>query len=83
MLNWLTRTLHSAIRLRLAGGGSTPVTDPAEAALHNLWRHLTLKALFEQYRRTEMLLSQLGTGVNVELALKALLVGFQPDRGRP
>ena len=83
VLNWLTRTLHSAIRLRLAGGGSTPVTDPAEAALHNLWRHLTLKALFEQYRRTEMLLSQLGTGVNVELALKALLVGFQPDRGRP
>lgn len=83
ILSWLGRALHAAIRARFDAGGSTPVTDPTGAALHNLWRQLTLRALFDQYRRTETLSSQLGSGVNVELALKALLVGFQANRGHP
>jgi DNA polymerase III subunit delta' len=83
ILSWLGRALHAAIRDRFGAEASTPVTDPTGAALHNLWRHLTLRALFEQYRRTETLLSQLGSGVNVELALKALLIGFQANRGHP
>jgi len=37
--------------------------------------------LFEQYDKAERLLNQLGSGVNLELAIQALLVGFQVNRG--
>jgi DNA polymerase III subunit delta' len=82
VLTWLTRQLHREIRTRLAPGVSTPVTDPAAPILHNAWAELTLRHLFAQYARAEQLLTQLGSGINLELALHALLLGFQPDRGR-
>ena len=38
---------------------------------------LTLRRLFEQYEKAERLLNQFGSGINMELAIQALLVGFQ------
>jgi hypothetical protein len=36
--------------------------------------------LFEQLRAAQSLEDQLGGGVNVELALRVLLLGFHPNR---
>jgi DNA polymerase-3 subunit delta' len=82
-LTWLTRELQRAIRRRLAPSGSTSVTDPDQAALHNAWAKLTLRRLFEQYETADRLLNQLGSGsgLNFELALQAMLIGFQGNRG--
>jgi DNA polymerase-3 subunit delta' len=77
-LTWVTRELHHEIRARL---GSTSVTDREPTALHNAWRDLTLRRLFDQYERADRLLGQLGSGINVELGLQALLLGFQANRG--
>jgi DNA polymerase III subunit delta' len=81
-LDWLVAMLRRTIRARIGTGGSNPVTDPADPLLHNGLRFLTLSALFDQLQATERLREQLGGGVNVELALRALLLGFTPDRGR-
>ncbi|HUO68169.1 MAG TPA: hypothetical protein VMV37_11560 [Gammaproteobacteria bacterium] len=78
-LTWLTRELHRQIRARLAP--STSVTDRAAIALHNAWSDLTLRRLFEQHEKAERLLSLVGSGLNLELALQALLIGFQAQRG--
>lgn len=78
----LTRLLHREIRARLVPVGSTSITDPAADVLHNAWAKLTLRQLFALYERAEQLLTQLGGGINMELALQALLVGFQADRDR-
>ena len=79
-LTWLTRELHRQIRARLAPG-STSVTDRAAAGLHNEWRDLTLRRLFEQHEKADRLLSLVGSGINLELGLQALLLGFQAQRG--
>ena len=77
-LTWLTRELHREIRARL---GSTSVTDREPVALHNAWSDLTLRRLFDQYEKADRLLGQLGSGINVELGLQAVLLGFQANRG--
>lgn len=79
-LTWLTRELHRQIRARLAPD-STSVTDRAALALHNAWRDLTLRRLFEQHEKADRLLSLVGSGINLELGLQALLLGFQAQRG--
>jgi DNA polymerase III subunit delta' len=81
-LIWLTRELHAELRRRAGNEGSTAVTVRPDSALHNAWRPLTLRTLFEQYDKAERLLNQLGSGVNLELAIQALLVGFQVNRGQ-
>jgi DNA polymerase III subunit delta' len=81
-LIWLSSQLQRAIRHRFAPSGSTSVTDSQGFTLHNAWRDLTLGALFSQHDRSERLLGQLGSGLNVDLALQALLVGFELNRGR-
>jgi DNA polymerase-3 subunit delta' len=78
----LTRQLHGEIRHRLGEGVSTPVTDQRAATLHNVFGNLAVKTLFEQYNKAEGLLNQLGSGINLELALQALLGGFSSNRGR-
>lgn len=75
-LTWLTRELHQQIRARLAPG-STSVTDRGAVTLHNAWRDLTLRRLFEQHEKAERLLGLVGSGINLELGLQALLLGFQ------
>ena len=78
----LTRLLYREIRTRLVPAGSTSITDPAADVLHNAWTKLTLRQLFGLYDRAERLLTQFGGGINMELALQALLVGFQGERER-
>jgi DNA polymerase-3 subunit delta' len=80
-LTWLTHELNRHIRARLTTSDSTSVTDPAGGALHNGFGELTLTRLFEQYDAAERLLNQLGSGLNIELALQAMLLGFRSNRG--
>jgi DNA polymerase-3 subunit delta' len=82
-LSWLRRRLHEELRLRLGNAqGSTEVTVPADTALHNAWRALPLRTLFDEYDRAEKLLNQLGSGLNIELALVAMLSALVVNRGR-
>jgi DNA polymerase-3 subunit delta' len=82
-LSWLKARLADTIRQRSGARGSTAITVRSHDTLHNAWQQLTLKSLFEQYDKAERLLGQLGSGINLELAMQALLVGFQPNRGQP
>ena len=82
-LSWLTTRLEWAIKGRLAPEAWTPVTDLGGDALHNTWRDLTLSTLFERLQETRDLLARLGRGVNAELALRVLLLGFQPGGFQP
>ncbi|HVJ29968.1 MAG TPA: hypothetical protein VNA66_06615 [Gammaproteobacteria bacterium] len=82
-LSWLRRRIHEELRSRLAEpAGSTSVTVPAGATLHNAWRALPARALFDEYDRAEKLLNQLGSGLNIELALAAMLGALVVSRGR-
>jgi DNA polymerase-3 subunit delta' len=82
-LSWLKRRLHEEIKTRAAqSSGSTEVTVPPGATLHNAWRPLSTRALFDEYERAEKLLNQLGSGLNIELALVAMLNAFVVLRGR-
>ncbi|HEX5421419.1 MAG TPA: hypothetical protein VFY39_15610 [Gammaproteobacteria bacterium] len=76
-LEWLISRIQLAIRQRLAPGDSKAVTDWGEDPLHNAWQALSLDALFDRLRTAERLLDQLGSGINTELALRVLLLGFQ------
>jgi DNA polymerase-3 subunit delta' len=80
LLGWLELRLQWAIKGRMAPEAWTPVTDLGADALHNAWAGLTLAALFDGLRRTQTLLAQLGRGINVDLAVRVLLLGFQPER---
>ncbi len=81
-LGWLKRRLHEALKLRLATPqGSTEVTVPAAATLHNAWRQLPTRTLFDAHDRAEKLLTQLGSGLNIELALVAMLTALAVSRG--
>lgn len=82
-LSWLKRRIHEELRSRLAEpAGSTSVTVPGGATLHNAWRALPARALFDEYDRAEKLLNQLGSGLNIELALAAMLGALVVSRGR-
>jgi DNA polymerase-3 subunit delta' len=82
-LSWLRRRLHDELRSRLAGpSGSTEVTVPGGMTLHNAWQTVPARTLFDLYDRAEKLLNQLGSGLNVELALLAMLHALQVNRGR-
>ena len=82
-LSWFRRRIHEALRARLAGpAGSTLVTVPGAATLHNAWRALPARTLFDEYDRAEKLLNQLGSGLNIELALAAMLNALVVNRGR-
>jgi DNA polymerase-3 subunit delta' len=82
-LGWLQRRIHEALRERLAESpGSTEVTVPGGATLHNAWRALPERTLFDEYDRAEKLLNHLGSGLNIELALTAMLNALVVNRGR-
>lgn len=82
-LHWLRRRLHLELKSRFANpSGSTEITVPAGAALHNAWRPVPDRALFDAYDRAEKLLNQQGSGLNVELALLAMLNALVVNRGR-
>jgi DNA polymerase-3 subunit delta' len=80
-LDWLGRRIHAAVRARVLGNPSKPVTDPAKPVLHNAWARLRLDALFKQFAAAEKLRAELDGGVKAELALGVLLMGFVAERG--
>jgi DNA polymerase-3 subunit delta' len=81
-LSWLRRRLHEELRGRFAGAAaSTEVTVGSAATLHNAWETVPARILFEQYDRAEKLLNQLGSGLNVELAIQAMLNALVVNRG--
>jgi DNA polymerase-3 subunit delta' len=82
ILDWLIRQIRRALRSRIATRGSTGITEPRGTVLHNPWPALRLGTLFEQLAAAERLRDQLGGGINAELALRVLLLGFVPQRGR-
>ena len=81
LLEWLSIRLEWAIKSRLAPDAWTPVTDFGSDTLHNTWRGLTLRALFERRQSARVLLGQVGGGVNLDLALRVLILGFSPEVG--
>jgi len=80
-LDWLGRRIHAAVRARILAGASNPVTVAAGPVLHNAWARLRLDVLFEQFAAVEKLRAELDRGVNAELALRVLLLGFVAERG--
>lgn len=78
LLGWLSVRLEWAIKARLAPDAWTPVTDLRGDALHNSWQGLTVRCLFQRLQGARALLGQLGSGVNLDLALRVLILGFQP-----
>jgi len=78
LLETLVERLQDVLRMRFLASNS--ITDPTLRILHNAWPALTLERLFAQLDAAERLREQLGTGINSEMALRVLLLGFQPDR---
>ena len=81
-LSWLTSRLQAVIRARLAPyhvrkGSNQPAQVP------NAWQALKTRFLFQQLQNAELLLRHVGGGINVDLAVRALLLGFQPPGERP
>jgi DNA polymerase-3 subunit delta' len=77
-LEWLAEALRLAIRARSMPRHSNLVTDSANYPLHNAWSPLKLDQLFALLAATERLLDQRGRGLNEALAVRVLLLGFQP-----
>jgi DNA polymerase-3 subunit delta' len=82
VLDLLMRSLHREATARAAPNVTTSFTDRDATTLHNAWAKLTLQTLIEQYARAETLLAQLGSGINTELAMQALLLGFRAREER-
>jgi DNA polymerase-3 subunit delta' len=80
-LTWLERRLHAEIRSRYEAV-STEVTVQEAPTLHNALRHLPTRVLFDRHEQAGQLLNLLGSGLNVELALQALLSAFVVNRGK-
>jgi len=79
-LSWLAARLRWAIRARVAPQASNPITDLSSDNSHNAWQELTPRTLFQRLQHTEMVLNQLGRGINTELAIRALFLGFQGEK---
>ena len=81
-LEWLIGRMERAIKLRAAGSGDSKAVTPERMdSLHNAWLALPPRALFERLDAAQRLLDRLGSGINVELALHGLLLGFRTERG--
>ena len=76
-LSWLATRLQRVIRARMAPASTASGADfPAN---ERAWESWTVRCLFQRLRNTETVLRQLGGGVNADLAVRALLLGFQPQ----
>ena len=80
-LDWLSARLQSAIRARLTAEGAVG-EHPSGSELMEAWKPLRTRFLFQQLQKVELLLGQFGGGINVELAVRALLPGFRPKGER-
>ena len=72
--------VRQCIRSRMASRDPNHFKDTGNGPLPNDLPLLTLRTLFEQSEAIDKLRDQIGTGINVELAMRVLLPGFQPDR---
>jgi DNA polymerase III subunit delta' len=79
-LGWLIEHLHSSIREQSLAGGSTPITETGPRGLHTAADGRSLRSHFERLDQAEELRNQLGGGINAQLALRVLLLGFRPER---
>jgi DNA polymerase-3 subunit delta' len=79
-LSCLVDSLMARIRGRLVPERWTPVTESRAAFADNAELGISTEALFEGLAAAEKLREQLGRGINVELALKALLLGLEPTQ---
>jgi DNA polymerase-3 subunit delta' len=77
-LDCLVESLRTRIRRTLVPERSTPVTDPGLQFNDNSGEAFSSEALFEGLQMAENLRYQLGRGIKVDLALKALLLGLEP-----
>ena len=80
-MSWLIRSLQGLIRLRCTQHGSKLVTESEDVSLHNAARALSLRRLFDRLEEAERLRSDLSGGINVQLAMRALVLGFVSDKG--
>ncbi len=80
VLEWLAMRVRQCIRSRMASRDPNHFKDTGNGPLPNDLPLLTLRTLFEQSEAIDKLRDQIGTGINVELAMRVLLPGFQPDR---
>lgn len=77
-LDCLIESLRTRIRRALVPERSTPVTDPGLQFNDNSGEAFSSEVLFEGLQMAENLREQLGRGIKVDLALKALLLGLEP-----
>lgn len=75
-LSCLIERLRLAIRAALVPGHSNFVTDPSRGLSENSATRSDVDSLFAVLQMAENLRDQLGRGLNVELALKSILVGL-------
>ena len=81
ILAWLIRTLHSLIRRRFIENASKLVTESGDTSLHNAASALSLRTLFNRLEEAQRLRGELAGGINVQLAMRALLLEFVPHKG--
>jgi DNA polymerase III subunit delta' len=82
-LRWLIGRLEGSIRRRMSDAqDSKGVTSGRADPLHNAWLALSVRVLFERHEAAQRLLDRLGSGINAELALHALLLGLRAERGK-
>lgn len=77
-LSCLIDSLQGVLRRRLVPDRSTPITVSGDELNENTRNGLAIDLLFEGLESAESLRDQIGRGINVELALRALLVGLDP-----
>ena len=78
----LIERLRGSIRHRLVPEHSNLVTDPGAGLAENASGRIAVGALFAGLQMAENLREQLGRGINVELALKSILVSIARDDAR-
>jgi DNA polymerase-3 subunit delta' len=81
-LDCLVESLELAIRQRLVPERWTPVTDSNRQLADNSGSGIPTEALFNGLKLAGHLREQIGRGINVELAFKALLLGLDPSAAR-
>lgn len=80
LLGCLADSLRSRIRYRLVPDRWTPITDTDAPVADNDPVQVPIGTLFEGLEMAENVREQIGRGINVELALEALLLGLAPSQ---
>ena len=76
-LGCLIRSLEASIRCRLVSGHRNPITDENLPIAHNPGSGPKTETLFEGRKLAENLREQLGRGINMELAITAMLLDLK------